>query len=79
MADTFRALIESEGFSIYYNAPTVIMVIGRIGIRLMEIDCSLCAENVMLAAHAIGIGSCWIGATEAAYENKELMAEFQVP
>ena len=24
-------------------------------------DCALAAENLMLAAHALGLGTCWIG------------------
>ena len=24
-------------------------------------DCSMCIQNIMLAAHSMGIGSCWIG------------------
>jgi len=24
-------------------------------------DCALAAENLMLAAHGVGLGSCWIG------------------
>lgn len=79
MSDAFRKLLESPGYSIYYDAPTVIMVVGKSGSRFREIDCSLCAENVMLAAHALGIGSCWIGSTEVAYDNKDLMAGFRVP
>ena len=79
MSDAFRALLESPGYSIYYHAPTVIMVIGRTGSRFREIDCSLCAENMMLAAHALGIDSCWIGSTEVAYDNKEIMAGFHIP
>jgi nitroreductase len=79
MSDAFRQLLESPGYSIYYDAPTVIMVVGKTGSRFREIDCSLAAENMMLAAHALGIGSCWIGSTEVAYENKELMAGFRVP
>lgn len=79
MSDTFRTLLESPGYSIYYHAPTVIMIVGRTNSRFREIDCSLCAENMMLAAHALGIGSCWIGSTEVAYTNKELMAGFHIP
>jgi len=26
-----------------------------------EVDCALAAENLMLAARAAGLGSCWIG------------------
>lgn len=79
MSDAFRTLLESKDSSIYYHAPTVIMVIGKTGSRFREIDCSLCAENMMLAAHAQGIGSCWVGSTEVAYGNKELLAGFRIP
>jgi nitroreductase len=79
MSDAFRAMLESPGYSIYYHAPTVIMVIGKTASRFREIDCALCAENMMLAAQSHGIGSCWIGSTEVAYDNKELMAGFRIP
>ena len=79
MSDAFRALLEGCDYSIYYHAPTVIMVIGKTNSRFREIDSSLCAENMMLAAHALGIGSCWIGSTEVAYDNKEIMAGFHIP
>lgn len=55
------------------------MIVGKTASRFREIDSSLCAENMMLAAHALGIGSCWIGSTEVAYENRELMAGFRIP
>jgi nitroreductase len=79
MSDAFRALLKSKGSSIYYHAPTVIMIIGKTGSRFREIDCSLCAGNMMLAAHALGIGSCWVGSTEVAYDNKDVMAGFRIP
>jgi nitroreductase len=79
MSDEFRELLSSEGYSIYYHAPLMIMVIGKSSSRFREIDCSLCAENIMLAAHALGIGSCWIGSTEVAYDNPEIKAGFQIP
>jgi nitroreductase len=79
MSDSFRAMLESPGYSIYYHAPTVIMIVGKTASRFREIDASLCAENMMLAAHALGIGSCWVGSTEVAYDNKELMAGFSIP
>ncbi|PWR74240.1 nitroreductase family protein [Methanospirillum lacunae] len=79
MSDEFRELLSSEGYSIYYHAPLMVMVIGKSSSRFREIDCSLCAENMMLAAHALGIGSCWIGSTEVAYDNPEIMAGFRIP
>jgi len=52
-------------FQIFYRAP-VLIVISAIaqGPWIVE-DCALAAENLMLAAHGAGLGSCWIGLAQA--------------
>jgi nitroreductase len=44
---------------IYYSAPAVVFVIGN-G-RFAAHSCPLACENMMLAAHSLGLGSCWVG------------------
>ena len=44
---------------VYYSAPTVIFVIGN-G-RYAAHSCPLACENMMLAAHSLGLGTCWVG------------------
>lgn len=44
---------------IYYSAPAIVFVIG-IGTYGAH-SCPLACENMMLAAHALGLGSCWVG------------------
>ena len=44
---------------VYYSAPTIVFVIGN-G-RYADHSCPLACENMMLAAHALGLGSCWVG------------------
>jgi len=44
---------------VYYSAPTVIFVIGN-G-RYAAHSCPLACENMMLTAHSLGLGSCWVG------------------
>jgi len=44
---------------VYYSAPAVIFVIGS-G-RYAAHSCPLACENMMLAAHALGLGTCWVG------------------
>ena len=44
MSDTFRKLLESPGYSIYYHAPTVIMVIGKTGAVPGDRLLALCRE-----------------------------------
>ena len=79
ISEAFLSMLKGERYSIYYHAPTVIMVCGMISNRFREFDCAMCAENMMLAAHALGIGSCWIGSTGVAFDNQEVMAGFEIP
>ena len=52
-------------FDIFYGAHAL-MVIWTIGTDDMSVhDCCLAAENMMLAATIKGLGSCWIGFSEA--------------
>lgn len=44
-----------------------------------DYDCALVAENMMLAAHSLGIGSCWIGLALHLGDDKEFMKEAGVP
>jgi nitroreductase len=44
---------------IYYSAPVIVFVIGS-G-RYAGNSCPLACENMMLAAHSLGLGSCWVG------------------
>ncbi len=54
----FRSLKEKG----LYNAPAIIMVgTLRKSSATRFKDCSLAAQNMMLAAHALGLGSCYIG------------------
>ncbi len=44
---------------VYYSAPTIVFVIGN-GMYAAH-SCPLACENMMLAAHALGLASCWVG------------------
>jgi nitroreductase len=60
-ADRFRAHLSDPDFQIFYHAPVLILISAvEPGPWIVE-DCALAAENLMLAAFAAGLGSCWIG------------------
>lgn len=42
----------------YFAAPTVIIVSGKKGERSATINCGLAAENIVLAAESLNIGTC---------------------
>jgi nitroreductase len=60
-ADRHRASLSDPAFHIFYHAPALILISGVRQRPWVVEDCALAAENLMLAAHAAGLGSCWIG------------------
>lgn len=73
--------IDSDPF---YGAPTFVLVFAsrpekwRNGVQ----DASLVLGNMMLAAHAIGLGSCWINREREMFdteEGKALLKQWDLP
>ena len=66
----------------YYDAPTYVLVFVPSDALNGIQDASLVMENMMLAAHAQGLGSCWIHRERemfATEEGKELMKQWGLP
>ncbi len=60
-SDQFQSHLEDPNFQIFYHAPVLILISADAeGPEVIE-DCALAAENLMLAAYASGLGTCWIG------------------
>lgn len=71
----------NEGFDPFYGAPAVLIVLADKNISTYIYDGSLVMGNLMLAAHSLGIGSCWIHRAKEAFESEEgkaLLAELGV-
>lgn len=66
----------------YYDAPTIVLVFAPAdGANALQ-DGSCVLENMMIAAHAIGLGSCWINRERemfATEQGKVLMKEMGLP
>jgi len=57
----FEEILGDAKFDIFYGAP-VLIVISAVGASAWAVEnCSLAAENLMLAARAAELGTCWIG------------------
>ena len=66
----------------YYDAPTYVLVFVPAEAPNGIQDASLVLENMMLAAHAQGLGSCWIHRERemfATEEGKDLMKQWGLP
>ncbi len=72
----------SEGFSVFYNSPTLIIVSGDESAVAPQSDCSLALGNMFLAAHSIGLGTCWINSLKRLNQLpgvSELIKEMGIP
>ena len=75
-----NAAVKSIKVNPYYDAPTIVLVFGSdpaLWPNSLQ-DGSLVLGNMMLAAHAIGLGSCWINREREMFatpEGKQLMQE----
>lgn len=66
----------------YYGAPTIVLVFASADNYNKERDGSLVLGNMMLAAHSIGLASCWINRVDKMFERddcRQLLKEWGLP
>lgn len=55
----------------FYGAPVVLVVLANKDVGTYLYDGSLVMGNLLNAAHALGVGSCWIHRAKEVFETKE--------
>jgi nitroreductase len=65
-------------FNIFHGADTLIIICTKLSGPFIAADCWLAAENLMLAASAIGLGSCVIGSAVAALNINKVKTELGI-
>ena len=77
--ETWNAEIAGrDGIHTFYGAPVVLVVLVKDGPTAVE-DGSLILDNMMLAAHSLGLGSCWVHGARQEFNNargKELLKKW---
>lgn len=65
----------------FYGAPAVLVVLADRSAVTYVYDGSVVMENLMLAAHSLGLGSCWIHRAKEVFdspEGKEILASLGI-
>lgn len=57
----YRGMLSSPDYDVFHRAGTLILICARAGTHNGAEDCSLAAQNLMLAACSMGLGTCPIG------------------
>ena len=64
--------------TVFYKAPLLIFIANDTRFNKTTTDCHLAAQNMMLAAHSLGIGSCFVGRGQF-IPKKLLQKKFSLP
>lgn len=75
----YAPLLETTSFNIFYDAPMLIVIGAKEKTTFTEADCWLAAENLMLAAADLGLGSCPIGFAIPVLNTAEAKAALGLP
>lgn len=77
--EALRGMLEPEAFNLFYDAPMLIIVCAAEAGEMALKDCCLAAATLMLAAHAEGLGTCWIGLAEGWLATPQARAWLGLP
>ena len=58
---SLEGILERSNGNVFRNAPCVVIVSTERADRFGVINASAAMQNMLLAAHSLGVGSCWIG------------------
>lgn len=79
LMEKYRGAMMNSEFNIFYNASTLLAIYAKPEGPHPEEDCCLAAQNIMLAAHALGLGACWIGFARPLLNLPDLKEELGIP
>jgi len=65
--------VDRADFEVFWNAPVLIIISGRVE------DCCRAGQNLMLSAHARGLGTCWVGSPMLWLRDAETQKELRIP
>lgn len=72
MSETMRVIDGyGEGFDPFYGAPVILVVLTAANVITRVYDGSAVMENMLLAAHSLGLGSLWVHRARQEFELPE--------
>ena len=63
------SLIADGKLGLYHGAQTVILIFKDVrGVTNPDLDCGIAGQNMVLAAHSMGLGTCWVSFATVAFD-----------
>ncbi|MHB9129573.1 MAG: nitroreductase family protein [Armatimonadota bacterium] len=61
MLERYRDFFADPESDLFHGAPALIAIFAKPGCATPDFDCAMAAQNLMLSACDMGLGTCWIG------------------
>lgn len=71
--------LTSTGYHVFHHAGTAIVIYGKPAQFAANEDCCMAAQNLLLAAHGMGLGTCPIGFVRPWLDLPAIKSEMGVP
>lgn len=71
-------IVRNDDFNIFYNASTLVAIAVKPMSQFVTADAWLAAENMLLTAYSLGLGSCVIGFAVAVLNDAEVKRELGI-
>ncbi len=63
------SLIADRRLALWHGAPSVILIFKDVrGVGNPDLDCGIAGQNMVLAAHSMGLGTCWVSFSRPGFE-----------
>ena len=78
--ENYRTSLEDPSFDIFYGAAALVLICAKPNLSPEPAtDCCLAAENLMLMARSLDLGTCWIGFAYGYLNTPEAKQELGIP
>ncbi len=80
--ERMRRAAEEPGFDSFRGAPVAIIVSGEKKAGMAVADCANAVENMAIAAHSLGLGSCYLASFKVAMgtpDGAHLLQDLKIP
>lgn len=77
--EQYKSWLTNPKFNVFNHSSYLMIIYGDTSSHWYAYDCTLAAGNIMLAAHEMGIGTCWIGFAEHLCNTPEFKEKYNVP
>jgi len=69
--------LAEKKIDLYWGAPTVVLMFKDVrGIANPDIDCGIAGQNMVIASHSMGLGTCWVSFAKLLFQKTKRWQRF---